>query len=80
VHGSAPDIAGKGIVNPIATISATAMLVRNLEESVGAASPVAAAIEAAVVNTLRHGPHTPDLGGTATTKQVTDKIIQSIKL
>jgi len=80
VHGSAPDIAGKGIVNPIATISAAAMLIRNLEEKAGSSSPVAAAIDAAVYKTLKEGPHTPDLGGSATTKQVTDKIIQSIQL
>lgn len=82
VHGSAPDIAGKGIVNPIATISALAMLVRHLEEKNGSrvGSPVAAAIETAINYTLQHGPHTPDLGGKATTQQVTDQIIRAIKL
>ncbi|WP_019809126.1 tartrate dehydrogenase [Saccharomonospora halophila] len=66
VHGSAPDIAGKGIANPVAQILAGAMLLDHLGE--GAA---ARAVEAAVEKVLTEGRVvTPDLGGTATTAEV----------
>ena len=59
IHGSAPDIAGKGIANPLATILAAAMLLRHsldLEEE-------AAAIEAAVNSVLDEGHRTKDIAG-----------------
>ena len=62
IHGSAPDITGKGIANPSATILSVAMLLRD-HGQVAAAD----ALEAAVIETLEAGPVTPDLGGTATT-------------
>jgi len=66
VHGSAPDIAGKGIANPIAAILSTAMLLDHL----GTAGP-ADAIRRAVARVLAApGPKTPDLGGDATTAAV----------
>jgi len=66
VHGSAPDIAGKGIANPIAAILSTAMLLDHL----GTAGP-ADAIRRAVARVLAApGPRTPDLGGDATTAAV----------
>ena len=66
VHGSAPDIAGKGIANPIAAILSTAMLLDHL----GDAGP-AEAIRRAVARVLAApGPKTPDLGGDATTAAV----------
>lgn len=71
IHGSAPDIAGKGIANPVGTILSAALLLRyslKLESE-------ANAIESAVDNALTAGCRTADLGGELTTKQMTDEII-----
>jgi 3-isopropylmalate dehydrogenase len=66
VHGSAPDIAGKGIANPIAAILSAAMMLDHLNAPRGAE-----AIRSAVARVLAAGsPRTPDLGGSATTAQV----------
>jgi 3-isopropylmalate dehydrogenase len=66
VHGSAPDIAGKGIANPLASILSTAMMLDHLKQPRGAER-----IRAAVRRVLaRPGPKTPDLGGDATTSGV----------
>jgi 3-isopropylmalate dehydrogenase len=66
VHGSAPDIAGRGIANPIAAILSLAMLLDHLS-----APRAAAAIRQAVARVLAAGqPRTPDLGGDATTADV----------
>ena len=65
VHGSAPDIAGKGIANPVGQIWSAAMMLEHLGEDVGARVLVEG-IEAA----LAEGTRTPDLGGTATTDEV----------
>jgi tartrate dehydrogenase/decarboxylase/D-malate dehydrogenase len=65
VHGSAPDIAGKGIANPIGQIWSGAMMLEHLGHP-AAAADVVAAIEAVV----KDGPRTRDLGGTATTVEV----------
>jgi homoisocitrate dehydrogenase len=65
VHGSAPDIAGRGIANPTATLLAAALMLRHLGEA-DAAAQLARATEA----TLAAGVYTPDLGGTATTVDV----------
>jgi tartrate dehydrogenase/decarboxylase / D-malate dehydrogenase len=71
VHGSAPDIAGRGIVNPIATILSAAMMLDHLE-----IPEAARQIEAAVAVVLAEGRvRTPDLGGSSSTQQVTDAII-----
>jgi len=72
IHGSAPDIAGKGIANPVGTILSSAMLLRHsleLEEE-------AAAIEGAVSQIIAVGARTADLGGKLTTRQMTDEIIK----
>jgi len=74
IHGSAPDIAGKGIANPIGTILSTAMLLRHslkLEAE-------AAAIENAVEQTITEGARTADIGGKLTTRQMADEIIKNI--
>jgi 3-isopropylmalate dehydrogenase len=71
IHGSAPDIAGKGIANPVGTILSSAMLLRhslNLETE-------AAALEKAVDETIIAGARTVDLGGKLSTKQMADEII-----
>jgi homoisocitrate dehydrogenase len=70
VHGAAPDIAGQGIANPLATFRATALLLHHLDLQ-GPATRLHAAID----TVLAHGPHTRDLGGTATTTDVTDAVI-----
>jgi homoisocitrate dehydrogenase len=70
VHGSAPDIAGRGIANPVATLLAATMLLDHLDRG-----EAAARLRAAVVATLTDGVRTPDLGGTATTEGVTEAVI-----
>jgi isocitrate dehydrogenase (NAD+) len=70
VHGSAPDIAGRGLANPIAMILSGAMMLRHLGEPLAAAN-----VEKAVDLVLGAGRvRTPDLGGTATTMQVAEAI------
>ena len=64
VHGSAPDIAGQGIANPIAAVRSAAMLLDHLGY-VGEA----ARIEEAILSLLHSGIRTPDLGGEATTEE-----------
>jgi 3-isopropylmalate dehydrogenase len=74
IHGSAPDIAGKGIANPIGTILSTAMMLRHsfkLESE-------ALAVEQAVEQTITLGARTADIGGTLTTRQMTDEIIKNL--
>ena len=76
VHGSAPDIAGQGIANPIATIWTLAMMLEHLGES-----EAAQACEAAMESVLTAGPEsrTKDLGGTATTASCTESVIQALR-
>ena len=74
VHGSAPDIAGKGIANPIAAILSGAMMLDHL----GAAAS-GQRIRDAVEKTLADGCHTPDLGGTLTTGQVGAAVVERLK-
>jgi tartrate dehydrogenase/decarboxylase/D-malate dehydrogenase len=64
VHGSAPDIAGRGIANPVAAIASAAMMLDWLE-----LPQAAAAIRKAIEKTLAAGHRTPDLGGQLTTDQ-----------
>jgi len=73
VHGSAPDIAGKGIVNPLATILCAAMMLDHLEQP-----NAASAIEKAVASVLQTGKTLPpDLGGSASTAEVTDSVLEA---
>ncbi|MCC6498800.1 MAG: 3-isopropylmalate dehydrogenase [Anaerolineales bacterium] len=74
IHGSAPDIAGKGIANPIGTILSCALMLRyslKLEFE-------AQAIENAVDAVVASGAKTADLGGTLTTRQMADEIIERL--
>src|SRR3954447_13738030 len=74
VHGSAPDIAGQGIANPLAMILSAAMLLRHglaREEE-------AARIESAVDRALEAGVRTSDLGGTATTTEATRAVLKEL--
>jgi homoisocitrate dehydrogenase len=74
VHGSAPDIEGKGIANPIATIRSTALLLSHF----GYSQP-AARINAAVNQVLKEGKVlTPDLGGKSKTQEVVDEVIKHL--
>lgn len=71
IHGSAPDIAGQGKANPLATILSAAMMLRY---SLG--QPEAAdRIEVAVAAALANGARSPDLGGTMTTTQMGDAVL-----
>jgi 3-isopropylmalate dehydrogenase len=74
VHGSAPDIAGQGIANPLATILSAAMLLRH---GIGREAE-AAAVESAVDRALERGLRTADLGGTATTEQATRAVLEGV--
>jgi 3-isopropylmalate dehydrogenase len=71
IHGSAPDIAGKGLANPMATILSAAMLLRH---SFGMEAE-AARIEAAVAAALADGVKGGDLGGSAGTKEIGDAVV-----
>src|SRR5690606_9643838 len=70
VHGSAPDIAGKNLANPIATFLSVAMMLDHLDQP-EAASAIKQACEAVVSDKKNH---TRDLGGQATTSHVTDAV------
>jgi 3-isopropylmalate dehydrogenase len=75
VHGSAPDIAGQGIANPLAMILSAAMMLRH-----GLAREAeAAAVESAVDRALAGGLLTTDLGGTATTAEATEAVLRELK-
>jgi len=74
IHGSAPDIAGKGAANPVGTILSSAMMLRHsfkLEAE-------AAAVEKAVDEVITDGCRTADIGGKLTTRQMTDEIIKNL--
>jgi 3-isopropylmalate dehydrogenase len=71
IHGSAPDIAGQGIANPVGTILSSAMLLRH---SLGL-EVEAASIEKAVDESITGGARTMDVGGKLNTRQMTDEII-----
>ncbi|MGO4328737.1 tartrate dehydrogenase [Cupriavidus sp. 2TAF22] len=77
VHGSAPDIYGKGIANPIAMIWSGALMLDFLAGAAQDPAPLRQAhdaIVAAIEHVLRDGPRTPDLGGTASTAALGDAI------
>ncbi|MCB1930673.1 MAG: tartrate dehydrogenase, partial [Rhodocyclaceae bacterium] len=65
VHGSAPDIYGKGIANPIGQIWSGALMLDHLGHA-----EAAAAVLRAIELVLAEGPRTPDMGGTGTTEDV----------
>jgi homoisocitrate dehydrogenase len=69
VHGSAPDIAGQGIANPVGALLSSAMMLEKLGEP-----KAAARLRQAVLDTLASGLRTADLGGTANTNQFTQAI------
>jgi 3-isopropylmalate dehydrogenase len=75
VHGSAPDIAGQGVANPLATILSAALLLRHGLDREDAA----AAVESAVDRALAGGLRTADLGGTATTAEATEAVLRELE-
>jgi homoisocitrate dehydrogenase len=75
VHGSAPDIAGQGIANPLATLRAAVLLLRHIGEP-----DAASRLDAAIESVTRGAILTPDLGGAATTDQVVDAVIDRLAI
>jgi 3-isopropylmalate dehydrogenase len=73
VHGSAPDIAGKGVANPTAMLRSVAMMLEHAFGEPTAARQLAQAVDVAI----REKP-TPDLGGEATTHEFTDRVIEAL--
>jgi 3-isopropylmalate dehydrogenase len=71
IHGSAPDIAGQGRANPLATILSAAMMLRYSLHAPEAAER----IEAAVARALAGGARTADLGGTLSTREMGDRVL-----
>jgi isocitrate dehydrogenase (NAD+) len=76
VHGSAPDIAGKGVANPIAVVRSAALLLQHIGQRTAAAK-----IEASVRRTLQAGRGlTRDLGGDGTTATITHELVVNLNL
>ena len=75
IHGSAPDIAGKGIVNPVAMLLSISMM---FKYSLGL-SELATAVDEAVKNTIESGVKTTDIGGSASTKEVGDATVKELQ-
>jgi isocitrate/isopropylmalate dehydrogenase len=73
-HGSAPDIAGKGIANPVASFWTAAMMLEHLGEK-----PAAEMLMRAVEQVCAAGILSPDLGGKATTKEVTAAVVDAVR-
>ncbi|HEY1241295.1 MAG TPA: 3-isopropylmalate dehydrogenase [Bryobacteraceae bacterium] len=74
VHGSAPDIAGKGVVNPLAAILTAALMLDHLEMTAAAGE-----VESAVAAVLAEGKfRTPDLGGKSSTEAVTSAVLERL--
>jgi tartrate dehydrogenase/decarboxylase/D-malate dehydrogenase len=74
IHGSAFDITGKGVANPVATFWTAAMMLEHLGEA-DAAKRLMKAVEAITADKI----HTPDLGGNATTAVVTKAVCDYIR-
>ena len=74
VHGSAPDIAGKGVVNPLASILTAGMMLEHLEMTEASRE-----VERAVAAVLAEGKtRTPDLGGKSSTEEVTNAVLEKL--
>jgi tartrate dehydrogenase/decarboxylase/D-malate dehydrogenase len=74
VHGSAPDIAGKGVVNPLATILSAGMMLDHL-----GMNDAGRELESAVAAVLAEGMvRTPDIGGSSSTEEVTDAVLEKL--
>ncbi len=73
VHGSAPDIAGKGVANPLAAFLTASMMLEFLD-----AAEEAVLVDNAVKACIKHGPKTPDMGGSAKTDDVTAFVVEHV--
>jgi 3-isopropylmalate dehydrogenase len=73
VHGSAPDLAGRSVANPAAMLRSTALLLEHAANRPDEASALEAAVDAALLTAP-----TPDLGGTATTGELTDAVLGAL--
>jgi tartrate dehydrogenase/decarboxylase/D-malate dehydrogenase len=73
VHGSAPDIYGKRIANPIGQVWSGALMLEHLGHP-----EAAAAVVAAIETVLRDGPRTPDLGGQASTDELGTAVARAL--
>ncbi len=73
-HGSAPDVAGKGVASPISMVLSASLMLRHLGDKAAAAR-----VERAVASVLEAGIVTPDLGGKCDTKEVMDGILTALK-
>ncbi|MEF9948140.1 MAG: isocitrate/isopropylmalate family dehydrogenase, partial [Comamonas sp.] len=80
VHGSAPDIYGKNIANPIAMIWSAALMLDFLGHSQGEWRAAHDSMVRAIEDVIKTGPKTPDLGGSASTTEVGKAIAQAISL
>lgn len=74
VHGSAPDIVGRGIANPVGTLLSAALMLAELGRG-----KAARRLELATLSTLSEGILTPDLGGECTTVQVVEVVCQRVR-
>jgi tartrate dehydrogenase/decarboxylase/D-malate dehydrogenase len=74
VHGSAPDIAGRKIANPLATIWSGALMLEHLGHR-AAAAEIVRAIEQVIID----GPHTPDMKGKASTAEVGAAVAEAVR-
>jgi tartrate dehydrogenase/decarboxylase / D-malate dehydrogenase len=74
IHGSAPDIAGRGIANPLGAIDSAAMLLHHIGQPAAAAR-----VRAAVDDTLAAGVATVDLGGSCSTTEMGDEVLARVR-
>jgi 3-isopropylmalate dehydrogenase len=74
VHGSAPNIAGKGLVNPLGAVLTGAMMAEHLGDG-----DAAKRIEMAVVGAVKAGECTPDIGGTCSTSDAGDAVVRRLR-
>jgi 3-isopropylmalate dehydrogenase len=74
VHGSAPNLAGKGLVNPLGAILTAGMMVEHLGDG-----DAAKRIESAVIGAIKAGECTRDVGGSLSTREAADAVIGRLK-
>ena len=78
VHGSAPDIAGQGIANPIGQIWSAALMLQHLGQGDAQHEAAAAHIVQCIEDVIATGPRTRDMGGTASTVEVGQAIAAAV--
>lgn len=78
VHGSAPDIAGLGVANPIGQIWSAALMIEHLSDGDPLYQEAAAAIVSAIETVLAEGPRTREMGGSASTVEVGRAIAECV--